>query len=438
MGLYGVGSDAQAGMWTARDRKLHRGRQHRTDQTAAPHVPLRILLDLGFNSSMTDRELRSLALQASSLYGIVSRSSVPARLILTSCDLSAAPGAGEAVASDTPQQRFCRALRASAAEAWDPAFVQFDPRDFASIHAEEAGDRAGDMGRDECKSDCMHPDLDEGLGINGNASGDGGKREEVCEDGAVSPCRGARGVVATAHHGPCVYLSPDGEEVLDCVESGTTYVLGGIVDRTHSRNLSASRARIAGVRTARLPLREHGGFPTGRPCVLNIDTAARIVLAVHTALATGTGVPQAALNGAPHAGDADVDGVRARVWGEAIRRCVPARLMAPHRTRDEQSALPPTREVLGALTPQNLRQLNLKGRLLQSHPGLAFRFEREEQGRGVERWTTRVIDGDGKEVGVGKGPTGKCSDSIAAWEALRYLEAPRVGSDPMGDNGIHV
>jgi tRNA (guanine9-N1)-methyltransferase len=54
-----------------------------------------------------------------------------------------------------------------------------------------------------------------------------------------------------------VILSPDASDVLDRLDPGTYYVIGGLVDRAGQPGVSLARARQLGVRAARLPLAEH-------------------------------------------------------------------------------------------------------------------------------------------------------------------------------------
>ena len=53
-----------------------------------------------------------------------------------------------------------------------------------------------------------------------------------------------------------VYLTADSPNVLDAVEDGVCYIIGGLVDRNRHRNITLDRARVLGVSTARLPLDE--------------------------------------------------------------------------------------------------------------------------------------------------------------------------------------
>ena len=73
-----------------------------------------------------------------------------------------------------------------------------------------------------------------------------------------------------------VYLSPDAEEVLEDVEPGTVYVIGGIVDLA-ARGVAWSlpKANALGACARRLPVREHLPLVTNQ--ILNIDTAMKVL-----------------------------------------------------------------------------------------------------------------------------------------------------------------
>uniref|UniRef100_W8BQE2 tRNA (guanine(9)-N(1))-methyltransferase n=1 Tax=Ceratitis capitata TaxID=7213 RepID=W8BQE2_CERCA len=59
-----------------------------------------------------------------------------------------------------------------------------------------------------------------------------------------------------------VYLTCESDNVLDRLENGITYVIGGLVDHNHHKGLCHQRATENGLRTARLPLSEHVNMKT--------------------------------------------------------------------------------------------------------------------------------------------------------------------------------
>ncbi|NXC91857.1 TM10B methyltransferase, partial [Cercotrichas coryphoeus] len=54
-----------------------------------------------------------------------------------------------------------------------------------------------------------------------------------------------------------VYLTPDSENVLEDIDPGKVYVLGGLVDESIHKQLTLRRAREQRLQTARLPIREY-------------------------------------------------------------------------------------------------------------------------------------------------------------------------------------
>lgn len=401
-------------MWTAQDRNTYRGRRDSGIPAAslAALEPVRIFLDLSFASSMDDKEVRSLALQVSNTYGFVRRCAVPAKLTLTSCDFDSL-AEGDACQGS----RILRALHRANAATWSSEFVAIEPRDLATslraasvpTAATHDGIVAGgvEQGALPVKADC-------------EGEGDESKQRE-----ARQRENNEAGCWASAQADPVdvVYLSPDAEDVLGEVSMSTAYVFGGIVDRVPTHNLSTHRAAGLGVRTARLPLKETGCLPAARSPILNIDTAVRLVLAA----LVGSRRPSfaAAIGATAETREAHW----ARLWRDVVLQTLPRRLLQPHRQFDERSKVPATRDELDRLSLPELRQLNLKGRLLQAYPRAGATFERREGDDATAahaRWTTVVVHGDGRQLGAGSGGSGRVSDSLAAWEALRTLASEAV------------
>lgn len=59
-----------------------------------------------------------------------------------------------------------------------------------------------------------------------------------------------------------VYLTAESDNVLDKLEEGMLYVIGGLVDHNQHKGLCHERAVAAGMKTARLPLSEHVSMKT--------------------------------------------------------------------------------------------------------------------------------------------------------------------------------
>ena len=93
-----------------------------------------------------------------------------------------------------------------------------------------------------------------------------------------------------------VYLSADAEDVVEKLEEGKVYVIGGIVDHGKEKGLALREAQRAGVKTARLPIDEHMKSSTRR--VLTVNHVFELLQMVH-----------------------DLDGD----WAESMERVLPSR-----------------------------------------------------------------------------------------------------------------
>ena len=96
-----------------------------------------------------------------------------------------------------------------------------------------------------------------------------------------------------------VMLSPDADDILEEIDLGAVYVIGGLVDRTVKAKQTLDRARDIGVRTLRLPIKEEIGKltnPYRLKKVLNMNT---VVEALHYK-ASGDSWEQALLKSIPH------------------------------------------------------------------------------------------------------------------------------------------
>lgn len=66
-----------------------------------------------------------------------------------------------------------------------------------------------------------------------------------------------------------IYMSPDADEILQDIQPGQSFVIGGIVDGTRKKFLSRDQAQKVGVRCRRLPIQEY--LTPTRDCVLNVN-----------------------------------------------------------------------------------------------------------------------------------------------------------------------
>ena len=77
-----------------------------------------------------------------------------------------------------------------------------------------------------------------------------------------------------------VYLTADSEDTLDIeeVDSNTTLIIGGIVDRNRYKNATLQRAESIGLRTAQLPIGEFMSLKTSK--VLTVNHVVQILVDV--------------------------------------------------------------------------------------------------------------------------------------------------------------
>ena len=66
-----------------------------------------------------------------------------------------------------------------------------------------------------------------------------------------------------------VYLTADAEEIIQEFDIGTTYIIGGIVDKNRHKNLCLDKAKKLGMRVARLPILENVDLCTSTVLTVN-------------------------------------------------------------------------------------------------------------------------------------------------------------------------
>ncbi|EOD33937.1 hypothetical protein EMIHUDRAFT_111477 [Emiliania huxleyi CCMP1516] len=78
-----------------------------------------------------------------------------------------------------------------------------------------------------------------------------------------------------------VFLSPDADEALTCVDKSKVYVIGGLVDVSVQKRSSLTRARELGATAVRLPLREHVADVANRRQPLTLPAVLEMLLHVN-------------------------------------------------------------------------------------------------------------------------------------------------------------
>lgn len=79
-----------------------------------------------------------------------------------------------------------------------------------------------------------------------------------------------------------VYLSPDADQPLDEVVDSDVYVVGGIVDRNHSKGLTLAAAEGARARAVRLPFDEYLPEVSAKDQVLTVVACVGVLMGRHS------------------------------------------------------------------------------------------------------------------------------------------------------------
>jgi len=73
-----------------------------------------------------------------------------------------------------------------------------------------------------------------------------------------------------------VYLTSDAEETLETLSPDEAYIIGGIVDRNRLKGITYQKAKLQGIRTAKLPIKEH--FALSATHILTVNHVFEILL----------------------------------------------------------------------------------------------------------------------------------------------------------------
>ncbi|KAF8505730.1 guanine-1-methyltransferase-domain-containing protein [Russula emetica] len=218
-----------AGEQLSEDERQKRAKTNRAKEPFAA----RVVLDLGFDDKMSDKEITSLCSQLAYVYSVNRRSSNPFRSLLFT-SLNGRTLSRLEKLNDAGYKRW--AGTEWWAEGYERLWVQTS-----------AGSAPGD-----------------GESSGGAATGD--DREEDNEDD-----NDPEKLLATpVSRDRVVYLTADSTEVLEELKEGETYVIGGLCDHNRYKNLCLDKARESGVRAAQLPIgRFLSHLPTRKVLTVN-------------------------------------------------------------------------------------------------------------------------------------------------------------------------
>ncbi|KAI0004974.1 guanine-1-methyltransferase-domain-containing protein [Russula compacta] len=191
----------------------------------------RVVVDLGFDDKMSDKEITSLCSQLAYVYSVNRRSPNPFRFLLfTSLD-------GRTL-SRLEKQNDAGYKRWAGTEWWNESYDR--------LWVRNSGDpAAGD----------------------GESSRDASSEENRSDKDVRNPEK----LLATpVSRDRVVYLTADSYEVLEELKEGETYIIGGICDHNRYKNLCLDKAKESGVRAAQLPIgRFLSHLPTRKVLTVN-------------------------------------------------------------------------------------------------------------------------------------------------------------------------
>jgi len=193
----------------------------------------RVVLDLGFDDKMNDKEITSLCSQLAYVYSANRHSSNPFRSLLFT-SLNGRTLARLEKLNDEGYKRW------TGTEWWTEGYDNL----WAQASGESDlgnGDRPRDTPSEEDRAE---------------NDKDGNKQEKLL----ATPMSRDR----------VVYLTADSSDVLEELKEGETYIIGGICDHNRYKNLCLDKAKESGIRAAQLPIGRYlSHLPTRKVLTVN-------------------------------------------------------------------------------------------------------------------------------------------------------------------------
>ncbi|KAF8969363.1 guanine-1-methyltransferase-domain-containing protein [Flammula alnicola] len=184
-----------------------------------------VVVDLGFDDMMNDKEIISLCSQLAYTYSANRNASFPFSLVFTSLN-------------GRTQQRL---------EAWETQAIKASAPASGEVTAAQPEDRPS--------GDANPIEADEGFAP-----------VPVVAEAIPGPSNTSPHMA----HNTLVYLTADTEDELTELRADETYIVGGICDHNRYKNLCLNKARESGIRTARLPIGRYlASLPTRKVLTVN-------------------------------------------------------------------------------------------------------------------------------------------------------------------------
>ncbi|KAG6891705.1 hypothetical protein C0992_010108 [Termitomyces sp. T32_za158] len=199
------------------------------------HFGGRVVIDLGFDDKMNEKEIKSLCSQLAYTYSANRNVAYPFSLLYTSLD-------GRTLArlegmNDAGYKRWINT------EWWRESYERlWQGQEPSSAQADETNDKR----------------TEEFFSTKNEVTSGGVRSQESIQQNVV-------------------YLTADSEEELNELKPEETYIIGGICDHNRYKNLCLNKAKLSGVRTARLPIGRYlASLPTRK--ILTVNQVFEILL----------------------------------------------------------------------------------------------------------------------------------------------------------------
>jgi tRNA (guanine9-N1)-methyltransferase len=220
-------------------------RQYKQNYLESCQNNFSIIIDCSFEDNHNDADLKSLGQQIAYSYGYNRRHSNPCELYLT--------GMGPKLTKQLSKSSFENWLgvhHTSDCYSTFDKFIKTDYKQSGELNSSST-DTISNTNTNTIIGDATEKSTDDDNNNNNNR-------------------------LATTMKKQLVYLTSDGDEVLEALDINTAYIIGGIVDRNKYKRITYLKAKEEGIRTAKLPIKEY--FKLASTHILTVNHVFEILL----------------------------------------------------------------------------------------------------------------------------------------------------------------